>query len=120
MMKKSSQKFESALDDFEKQRFDSCISNLYYSAFQAVVALLIIEGKSQSKHTFVRSYVNKELVMKGLVSKELGKAYNSLLDYRSDADYNFEITFEEEDVRYFVDSVKKFNQRIAEILSSRL
>ena len=34
MLRKAKEKFESAIDDLQKGRYDSCISNLYYSAFQ--------------------------------------------------------------------------------------
>ena len=33
MLRKAKEKFESAVDDLQKGRYDSCISNLYYSAF---------------------------------------------------------------------------------------
>jgi uncharacterized protein (UPF0332 family) len=48
MLKKSKQKFDSAIDDFKKGRYDSCVSNLYYSAFQTANAYLISANISQN------------------------------------------------------------------------
>jgi uncharacterized protein (UPF0332 family) len=54
MLQKAEEKLNSAKDDFQAGRYDSCISNTYYSAFQTVTALLIIRGDMINKHTHVR------------------------------------------------------------------
>ena len=88
MLQKAQEKLLSAKDDFKSGRYDSCISNLYYSAFQTVTSLLLIRGILINKHTHVRGFVNKELALTGLINKEQARLYNKLMEYRSDADYN--------------------------------
>ena len=94
MLRKSEEKYESAVDDFAKGRYDSCVSNLYYSAFQAMTAYMIQEGVLVNKHKQVRSFVNRDLANKGLISRESARLYNRLMDLRSDADYDIAV-FEE-------------------------
>lgn len=58
MLRKSQEKLLSAKDDFNAgRRYDSCIGNLYYSAFQTVTSLLLIQGILINKHTHVRGYI---------------------------------------------------------------
>jgi uncharacterized protein (UPF0332 family) len=120
MLKKAEEKMLSAQDDFKSKRYDSCISNLYYSAFQTVTALLIIRGDLINKHTHVRGYVNKELALKGLVDKEQAKMYNKLMDYRSDADYNNEVFFDRKIAEELLIGVKLFNEAIMHLISNEI
>ncbi len=80
MLRKAMEKFESAIDDLQKGRYDSCISNLYYSAFQTVTAYMIAQGQATSKHTHARAYVNRELANAGLISKAFSQRRNVVMD----------------------------------------
>lgn len=117
MLRKSEEKWLSAKDDFTSGRYDSCISNLYYSAFQTVTSLLIIRGDLINKHTHVRGYVNKELANKGVIDKELAKLYNKLMEYRSDADYNNEVFFDKDTAEKLLKGVYDFNNAIKLLIS---
>lgn len=109
---KANSKFDSAQANFLAGRMDSCVSDLYYSAFQYVCALMVKTGKSTSKHTQVRSFVNKNLSLQGLMSIELARMYNKLMDMRSDADYSAEVTFTFDEVEHILDQVRSFNTQI--------
>lgn len=90
MLLKSEGSFVSAQSDSAREKtLSRAISSYYYACFQCTVALMLLRGVPVSKHTFVRSFVNKELILKGLLPGELGKFYNDLMDSRSDADYSF-------------------------------
>ncbi|WP_018130141.1 HEPN domain-containing protein [Effusibacillus pohliae] len=115
MLKKAKEKYESAEDDFLKGRYDSCVSNLYYSAYQTVTAYMISSGVSTSKHTHVRAYVNKEMANKGLISKQAAKLYNMLMDARSDADYDIE-TFNEKQAKEMLEGVRLFNREVVRVM----
>lgn len=82
LLSKSKSNYESAVSDFNAGRYDTCVSGLYYSCFQAVIALMALKGQSESKHTYVRAFVNKELARTGLLKKELVKFYNKLMEDR--------------------------------------
>lgn len=120
MMRKAKEKLSSAQDDYKSGRYDSCISNLYYSAFQTVSALLIIRGDYLNKHTHVRGFVNKELANKGFITKEAAKLYNKLMDYRSDADYNSEVFFERDLTEEVLKGVEQFNFEIQRLIEKEL
>lgn len=47
---------------------DNAVSDLYYSAFQSVSALMVYKVLITDKHTHVRAFVNTELGLKGLLS----------------------------------------------------
>ncbi len=116
MLHKAAEKLDSAKDDYKSARYDSCISNLYYSAFQTVTSLLIVRGDLMSKHTHVRAFVNRELASKGLIDKTLAKLYNKLMDLRSDADYNSDVFFDQEIAQELLVGVEKFNGAIMQLI----
>lgn len=120
MLRKANEKFYSANDDFKAGRYDSCISNLYYSSFQTVTALLITRGEFFNKHTHVRGYVNKELVKKGLINKDQAKLFNKLMEYRNDADYNNEVFFDKVIAEQLLHGVAAFNNSIRLLISKEL
>jgi len=117
MLRKAHEKLLSAKDDFKAGRYDSCIGNLYYSAFQTVTSLLLIQGILINKHTHVRGFVNKELANKGLLNKDQAKLYNKLMEYRSDADYNNEVFFEKDIAEELLYGVEAFNESIKILIS---
>lgn len=116
LLNKSKNKYESALSDFHASRYDTSVSGLYYSCFQSVVALMISRGQTETKHTHVRAFVNKELARKGLLEKRLVKFYNKLMEDRSDADYSPSIIFEESAVAILMDLTIEFNQAILQLI----
>jgi uncharacterized protein (UPF0332 family) len=120
MLKKSENNYNSALDDFNAGRFDTCVSGLYYSCFQAVVALMSVRGVVEKKHTHVRSFVNKELSRTGLISIELAKFYNRLLDEREDADYSSSEILDKEAVMLLKANTEVFLQRIVELINKEM
>lgn len=116
LLKKSRNNYESALSDFKAGRYDTCVSGLYYSCFQSVVALMVSQGLTERKHTNVRAFVNKELARKGLMSIKLVKFYNKLMEDRSDADYSPAVIFEESGVSILKDLTAEFNEAIIKLI----
>ena len=66
---------------------DSAASRAYYAAFHGVTAVLACRGLSFTKHTAVRAALHRDLIQAGLLSAELGRDYDYLLDLRETADY---------------------------------
>ena len=108
---KAEQKYFSAVDDFHSNRFDSCISNLYYSAFQTVCSYLIIMNEMGNKHKYVRTIVNR-LAKEKIITKDSAKIYNQLMELRSEADYRYDIIFNEEITKRFLIGVQSFNAEV--------
>ena len=44
----------------DADRWNACVNRLYYSCFYAVSALLVRDGLSSSRHTGVRSLLNRK------------------------------------------------------------
>ena len=120
MLKKAEQKFELAKYSLSRDLLDACVSELYYSAFQTVTALILSRNEQVSnKHTYVRAWLNKNVGQTGKVSIEMVKTYNRLMDLRSDADYGVEIQFQHHDVATLLAQVDAFNQAIRKIIEDK-
>jgi len=93
----------------------SVINRAYYAMFYSILALLIFEPYSSSKHSGVLSYFNRQFIKSGQFSEDLGRAVNKAFDLRQRGDYREQIVLTHEQVapfldwtRKFVDSVKKY------------
>ena len=86
----------------------SVINRAYYAMFYAVLALLIFETYSSSKHSGVLSYFNRRFIKGGLLSEEHGRAINKAFDLRQRADYREQVMLTHEQVAPFIDSARKF------------
>ena len=76
--------------------------------FYAVLAMLIFETYSSSKHSGVLSYFNRRFIKGGLLSEEHGRAINKAFDLRQRADYREQVMLTHEQVAPFIDSARKF------------
>lgn len=54
---------------------NACVNRLYYAAFYVVLALLLSEGLSSTKHSGGRSLFDREWVKIGRVPVHLGRLY---------------------------------------------
>jgi uncharacterized protein (UPF0332 family) len=86
----------------------SVINRAYYAMFYAVLALLVFEPYSSSKHSGVLSFFNREFVKTGLFPEDLGRAVNKAFDLRQRSDYREEVVLIREQVAPFLDWAKKF------------
>ena len=86
----------------------SVINRAYYAMFYAILALLIFETYSSSKHSGVLSYFNSRFVKTELISRELGRAVNKAFDMRLRGDYREQVILTREQVAPFLDQAEKF------------
>lgn len=72
----------------------SVANRVYYGMFYAVLALLIYEPYTSSKHSGVLSYFNKRFVKGGLFPESMGRSFNEAFELRQRGDYReyFEVT----------------------------
>jgi uncharacterized protein (UPF0332 family) len=94
----------------------SIINRAYYGMFYAVLALLIFESFSSSKHSGVLSYFNKRFIKEGIFPEELGRSINKAFELRQSGDYReyVEITYEQ--VEPFIEKAKVFVQKVKDYL----
>jgi len=105
---------------YENGHYNDAVNRLYYSCFYAVIALLATEGIYPSKHTAVRSFLNKSWIKTGKLSKEVGRLYNSLFDRREKGDYGDYFRFDKEDVEDWIKSVEKALEDIFQTIENQI
>ena len=98
-------------------RWNTCVNRLYYSCFYAVSALLVRDGLSSSRHTGVRSLLNRHYVRTGKVPRELARIYNDLFERRQEGDYADFIRFQANKVRPWVLQTEEFIAYMRALLS---
>jgi uncharacterized protein (UPF0332 family) len=97
---------QASLDDArllaEANRWNACVNRLYYSCFYAVSALLVRDGLSSSRHTGVRSLLNRHYVRTGMMPRDLACVYNDLFERRQEGDYADFVRFQADQVRPWI------------------
>lgn len=95
----------------------SIINRAYYAMFYCVLALLIYEEYSSSKHSGILSYFNKRFIKENIFSEAIGRSINKAFDLRQREDYReySELTYEQvapfiADAAVFVNTVKEYLQ----------
>jgi len=68
----------------------------------------------------VRSFLNKNWVKTGRLSKETGLLYNTLFDRREKGDYGDYFRFQKEDVADWLIRVKKAVKEILQVIEKQL
>ena len=112
---------QESLDDArllaEANRWNACVNRLYYSCFYAVSALLVRDGLSSSRHTGVRSLLNRHYVRTGMVPRDLARVYNDLFERRQEGDYADFVRFQADQVRPWILQTEVFITSIKALLS---
>ncbi len=78
---------------------DSAASRAYYAAFHALTALFALRGQTYSRHSALRAALHSELIKTGRWDKELGRAYDFLMDMRETGDYGGVIEVSQSDAQ---------------------
>jgi hypothetical protein len=121
-MKKSKRSLEAAQHEFECENHDFCANRLYYSAFYAVSAVLILKGQTYKKHSAVRAALHRDFVKEGLIPIEYGALYDALLQDREEADYVAFVEFDpeilEEEIKQVEEFIKEFEKLFTSLIKS--
>lgn len=80
----------------------SVINRVYYAMFYAVLALLVYEPFSSSKHSGVLSYFNKHFIKEGIFNKDLGRSINKAFELRQRGDYREYVDLTPKQVEPFI------------------
>jgi len=97
---------------------DFAASRAYYAAFYAATAALLAEGIEFSKHTGVISFIHKQFVRSGRLSKEQGKTLNWLFELRGIGDYGGMVHVAPEQVEAAIQSAEEFVAAIRSLLKA--
>lgn len=94
----------------------SIINRAYYAMFYSVLALIVFEPYSSSKHSGVLSYFNKRFVKEGVLPEELGRSINKAFELRQEGDYREYAELAYEEVEPFIEKAKIFFQKVKDYL----
>ena len=93
---------------------DAAASRAYYAAFYAVSALLALQGKTFTKHSFVEAAVHRDLVKAGPWSQALGREYARLVGLRNTGDYGGSQHVSSRDAAESVEAAEQILQAVAD------
>ena len=100
----------------ERGHASSCVNRIYYACFYAVSALLASRGFSSSKHSGVRSLFGRHFVNTGLISAELGRFYNDLLESRQESDYSDFVRVDPDTLPEMMERASQFVDTISDLI----
>lgn len=115
-LEKAKETLEDACILIESKRWNSAINRLYYSAFYAVIALLLNANHKTTTHNGVKSIFSEQFIKNNIISQELGKRYSQLFAWRQKGDYADLFDFTEEKVLPYYEFVKNFILQIEKII----
>jgi len=90
----------------------SVINRAYYGMFYAVLALLIFEPYTSSKHAGILSYFNKRFIKEGPFPEELGRWINIAFELRQRGDYREYVELSYEQVSPFIMNAREFISQV--------
>jgi uncharacterized protein (UPF0332 family) len=94
----------------------SIINRAYYAMFYAVLALLVFEPYSSSKHSGVLSYFNKRFIKEGIFPEEIGRSINKAFEIRQEGDYREYAELRYKEVEPFIKKAEVFIQTVKKYL----
>lgn len=90
-----------------QERWNSTINRLYYSAYYAVIALLLKSGLKPTTHKGVKAAYSEYFIKTGKVPKEFGKIYSQLFTWRQKGDYDDLFDFDKDKVMPYFEPVER-------------
>jgi len=84
--------------------------------FYTILALLIFEPYSSSKHSGILSYFNKRFIKEKIFPEDLGRSINKAFELRQRGDYREYIELTYDQVKPFIEEGKEFLQKVKNYL----
>jgi uncharacterized protein (UPF0332 family) len=109
--------FEDAQILAERNKWNSTINRLYYSAYYAIMALLLNSDLKPTTHNGVKSIFTEHFIKANKISKEFGQIYSQLFTWRQKGDYDDMFDFTKEKVMPYFEPVKKLIEVIEKTLN---
>lgn len=99
--------YEDAMILAEKEKWNSTINRLYYSAYYAVIALLLNSDIKPTTHNGAKSNFSEHFIKNGIIPKEMGKMFSQLFTWRQKGDYDDLFDFDGDSVLPYFEPVKE-------------
>ena len=115
-LKRAKETFEDVYLLANNRKQNSSINRLYYSAYYAVMALLLKHGLTPTTHNGAKHNFSEHFVKSGLIPKESGKFYSQLFTWRQRGDYDDFFDFNEEKVLPYFKPIEELISRIEQLI----
>lgn len=96
------------------------MNRLYYAAFYAVFALVLLENQSAYSHNGVKIFFSEKFIKTGRLELSHGKLFSQLFTWRQKGDYDDLFDFDGKTVAPYLEPVKRPILKISEIIESSL
>ncbi len=106
--------YDDALILADKEKWNSTINRLYYSAYYIIMALLLSADLKPITHNGAKSNFSEYFIKKGILPKEFGKIYSQLFTWRQKGDYDDLFDFDRDKVLPYFEPVKRLIEIIEE------
>ncbi|MBP7586209.1 MAG: HEPN domain-containing protein [Spirochaetes bacterium] len=83
---------------FQSGGYSSAVNRIYYALFYEIIALLLIKDLSSPKHSGVRALFHQHCIKSDLISRDIGRLFDILFEFRQKGDYGDFVTFDREKV----------------------
>jgi uncharacterized protein (UPF0332 family) len=103
----------------ERERWNSTINRLYYSAYYAVVALLLDSDLKSATHNGAKSNFSEYFIKTGKIDKEYGKMYSQLFTWRQKGDYDDLFDFDKDKVLPYFEPVNRLISLIEKMIKNK-
>lgn len=90
----------------------SVINRAYYAMFYAVLALLVYEEFSSSKHSGVLSHLNRRFIKGGVFDKSLGLGLSKAFELRQRVDYRERVEPAQDQATQVLDQADRFARAV--------
>lgn len=90
----------------------SVVNRAYYAMFYAMLALLVYEEFSSSKHSGVLSYFNRRFIKGEVFDKSLGLAVNKAFEVRQRVDYREQVEVNREQASQLINKADRFVEAV--------
>jgi uncharacterized protein (UPF0332 family) len=101
----------------ENELWNTAVNRLYYACFYAVTALLHKYDMDTKTHGGTQTIFGLHFVKPDIINKESGRFYSKLFVMRQNADYEYEVEYEREDVLPLIQPSVEFVSAIEVVLS---
>lgn len=98
----------------EKGFYNSAVNRLYYSAFYAINALLVLNDIFTKSHSSTKSQFSLRFVKTGEFDKKYGRLLSELYDWRQKGDYENLFDFQKQNVEPLFEPVEELLNLIQE------
>ena len=104
----------------ENLKWNSAINRLYYSAFYAVSALILLENKSTFTHNGVKTSFSENFIKTEKIDLSYGKLYSQLFTWRQKGDYDDLFDFDEKTVAPYLIPTSNLILEVKKIIQETL